>query len=135
MANGDVQSQISNGYLQKFDRPLSVSAIDKLSQFSFLQELGFNGQLGYMKDNFHGLREFNDQMTKYSTHPILLAAWNVIKTIAPKNPFIAVKLFVSSSMGNVGNLFKGIQGFDKVFSLSPTELSDPSKIATKTQNV
>ena len=135
MANGQVQDQITNSYLQTFDRPLSVSAIDKLTQFPFLQELGFNGQLGHLKDNFHGLREFNYQMTQYSTHPILQAAWNVIKSIAPKNPFIAGKLFFSSSMGSVGNLFKGLQGFNKVFSLSPDELQDPTKIAVKATNV
>lgn len=135
MANGQVQDQISNSYLQTFDRPLSVSAVDKLRQFPFLQELGYNGQLGHLKDNFHGLKEFNVQMDMYSQHPLLKAAWTIIKYIAPKNPFITAKLFISSTMGSVGNLFQGLQGFDKVFSLSPDELKDPTQIAAKALNV
>jgi hypothetical protein len=132
MPNGTIHDDIANDYLQQFDKSIGVSAMKKLRKFPFLQELGFNGQLKHMKETFHGLKEFNVHMDKYSnSHPILKAAWALIKYLAPKNPFVALLLTNFGGMGTVGKLFQSIPGFGKVFAANPDDLLDPKKLADK----
>jgi hypothetical protein len=136
MSAGQIHDQIADDYLKQFDKELSVSAMRKLKSFPMLQELGFNGQLSHMKETFHGLKEFNVHMNMYSqTHHILRIAWQIIKSIAPKNPFVELKMFISGSLGKVGKLFKSIHNFDKVFSLNSDEVLDPNKIKKKVTSV
>lgn len=136
MANGTVQDDIAKDVLREFDRPLDISAMKKLKQFPMLQELGFNGQLGFNKETFHGLQEFNIHMDMYSsTNLILKAAWTVIKSLAPKNPFVELKLFASGTLGKVGTLFKSVHNFDQVFSVNANGILDPNKIEDKINNV
>ncbi len=136
MSKGQIQDQIADEYLKQFERPLSISAMKKLKEFPMLQELGYNGQLGHLKETFHGLKEFNKHMDMYSTtHPILKIAWKVIKSLAPKNPIVELLLFTSKSMGKIGTLFKSIHNFDKVFSVNTDEILDPDKLKQKISNV
>lgn len=131
-----VHDDIADKYLEQFDQPLSISAMKKLRQFPMLQELGYNGQLSHMKEAFHGLKEFNVHMDMYSaTNIILTIAWKVIKSLAPKNPFLELKLFVGGALGKVGLLFKSIHNFDKVFSVNTDDVLDPDKLAKKISNV
>lgn len=135
MANGDVQNQIASGYLTQFNRPLAVSAVLKLQSWSTLQNLGYNGQLSYLKSDFHGLQDFKTQMSLYSSsHIILTVAWNLIKSFVLNNLSIVLKMFVDPVMGQVGSLFRSIANFGQVFSASPSELMDPSGLATKSQS-
>src|SRR5271156_5564615 len=55
MANGQVYTSVTDSYLQSFNRSIGVSGQQKLQSFPQLQQLGYNGQLGYMKSDFHGL--------------------------------------------------------------------------------
>ena len=130
MANGEVHDDVADQYLSQFDRTIGVSAMQKIRKFSFLQELGFNGQLAFMKETFYGLREFNQQIGGMysSTHQVLQDAWATIRGIAPKNPQVESQLFTSSVLGKVGKLFRSIHGFNKAFAASPEELKDPGKI-------
>jgi hypothetical protein len=132
MSSGKIHETIASEYTEKFGRPLSVSVMNKLKKFPMLQELGYNGQLGFQKKDFHGLKEFNVHMEKYSnTNPLLKAAWKAIKMLAPKNPYLELKLFLGGALGKVGLLFKSIHNFDKVFSINANEVLDPDKIAKK----
>lgn len=127
MANGSVQDLAASDYLDKFSRPLSVSAMSKLRQFGFLQELGYNGQLDSMKKDFHGLKEFNTHMDMYSnTNGILKIAWAIIKNLVPKNLFIEALILPLGQLGRVGKLFLQIPTFGQVFGASPDQLSPPS---------
>lgn len=127
MANGDVQQQVSAQYLQQFNLPLGVSGMQKLSEFPALQQLGYAGQLGSMKNDFHGLADFNQQMSKYSSaNGILEAAWSLISSIAPNNINIARELYTAPGLGTVGQAFQSIEGFAQVFALTPSDLSSPS---------
>lgn len=131
--NGDVQSQVSNQYLQVFNLPIGVSGMQKLQQFPALQELGYAGQLASLKNDFHGLVDFNQQMAKYSSVSGLLGiAWSLIKYISPNNPNIARLLFTAPGLGTVGQLFQTIHGFGQVFALTPDDLKTPSTVNAKT---
>jgi hypothetical protein len=127
-----ISDDLASSYLNSLNRPISVSVMNKLGQFPMYQELGYNGQLGFLKQDFHGLQEWYTHMGMYSSvHAILLSAWAVIKALAPKNPFIALKLFVSSSMGTVGNAFRQIAGFSKIFAATIQDAKSPSGLVKK----
>lgn len=133
MANGDIQQTVSAQYLQTFNLPIGVSGMQKLSEFSALQQLGYNGHLGFIKADFHGLTDFKEQMSKYSSaHPILLAAWALIVSIVPNNINIVRKLITAPGLGTVGKLFQAIEGFAQVFALSPSDLSTASAVTSAT---
>jgi len=123
----DVQDKMAADLGQNFDRPINVSVIEKTKKFSFLQELGFHGQLGFAKKMFHGLDDFDQQMTTYSgTIYILGAALASIKALIPLNMMVAKNLTVSRALGTVGNAFSKMVGFDQVFAVSPDELKTDS---------
>jgi hypothetical protein len=124
-----VQSNISAGYLSAFGTPLSVSVTSKISQWPFLQQLGFNGSLSSQSQTFHGLSDFNTQITAYSsTSGLLSAAFAVIKKIVLKNSKVLSLMFNSPVLGQVGNLFKQLSNFGQVFSIPPAQLKVPSSI-------
>lgn len=136
MANGQIHEGIASDVLQQFNMPLSVSSMTKLQQFPMLQQLSFNGQLSSMNDTFHGVKDFTLQMDLYSSyHPILTAAWKLIKGLAPKNPSVTSLLFQDKALGKVGSLFKSIHGFGQVFGINPNPLPDISSLSNKVSKV
>lgn len=132
MANGDVQSQVSTQYLKAFSLPIGVSGMQKLQQFPALQQLGYAGQLASIKNDFHGLVDFNLQMSQYSSvSGMLTVAWSLIKYIAPNNANVGRLLFTAPGLGSVGQLFQTIQSFGQVFALTPNDLTSPTKVSAK----
>lgn len=132
MANGDIHDNIADSYLQQFDRSIGISGMQKLSQFPALQQLGYNGQLGSMKNDFHGLKDFKSQLTKYSSCSFTLrTAWSLISAIVPNNISVQQLLISSPGLGTVGKMFSSIHNFGQVFSLSPKDLTSPSAVASK----
>lgn len=132
MADGTIHNQISDQYLQQFNRSIGVSGMQKLQSFPELQLLGYNGQLSFMKNDFHGLQDFKTQLSTYSSvSATLRAAWSLIKYIVPNNMSIQNLLFSSPGLGVVGKAFQSIHGFGQVFSLSPNDLTSPSAVSTK----
>lgn len=129
-----VQTNIAAGYLSSFESPLGVSVMSKLTQWPFLQQLGFAGSLTYLNQNFHGLGDFNTELSEYSsTSAILEAAWSVIKQIAPKNPQVTALMFTSSTLGQVGNQFQSLTGFGQAFAITPDQLKQPTNIGSLVQ--
>lgn len=125
MANGDPQSNIAADVAASYDRPIAVSVINKLSKFPFLQQLGYNGQLNWLKQGFLGLQDFYDEMTIYSSSSQLLqAAWKLIKERVPQNLDVAKNLITDDSLGTVGNTFEQLVGFDQTFAVNPDQLTD-----------
>lgn len=132
MANGDVHDSVSDQYLQQFDRSVGVAGMQKLQEFPSLQKLGYHGQLGSMKNDFHGLTDFKTQMSKYSSvSKTLKIAWSLISAIVPNNISILRMLFTAPGLGTVGNAFKSIHGFGQVFALSAGDLKSPATVASK----
>jgi hypothetical protein len=135
MANGDPQSNIAADVAASYDRPIAVSVIDKLSKFPFLQQLGYNGQLDWLKQGFLGLQDFYDEMTIYSSSSQLLqAAWKLIKERVPQNLDVAKNLITDDSLGTVGNAFEQLVGFDQTFAVNPDQLTDSTGDAVVASN-
>jgi hypothetical protein len=127
-----VQDNISSTYLSAFERPIGVSVQSKLMKWPFLQQMGFAGSLSHANSTFHGLKDFGTQMGTYSsTHPILTAAWKVIKQMVPTNPSVIAKMFISPVLGQVGNEFQSLAGFGEAFAVSPDQLNSPSAISSQ----
>ena len=130
--SSSVQTNLSAGYLSSFERPIGVSVMAKVTSWTFLQQLGFAGSLELQAEAFHGLSDFQNQMSRYSsTNGILKAAWSVIQMIVPNNPRVRALLYADPSLGSVGKQFQQLQNFGQVFALSPSELQQPSAIAAK----
>lgn len=124
MANLDPQNSIAATVSASYDKPIAVSVINKLDKFPFLQELGFNGQLGFLKEKFLGLDDFNDEMTLYSnSNTILKAAWNLIKLRVPLNLDLLKSLYQDPNLGTVGDAFRSLVGFGQVFAVNPDQLT------------
>jgi hypothetical protein len=125
MANGDPQADIAASVAASFDRPIAVSVINKLDKFPFLQQLGYNGQLSFMAKGFLGLQDFYDELNLYSSSSALLrAAWSLIKQRVPLNLDMQENMFQDPVLGQVGNAFQQIVGFDQVFAVDPDQLLD-----------
>ena len=127
-----VQTNIAAGYLSAFEGPIGVSVMSKLTQWPFLQQLGFAGTLDQSSSTFHGLKDFNLQMNMYSsTNGLLKIAWNVIKQFVLNNAEVLALEYHAPNLGKVGRIFQVLTSFGQVFALSPSELKSPGSIAAK----
>ena len=136
MANGDPQDNIAASVAASYDMPIAVSVIEKLSKFPFLQQLGYNGQLNWLKGGFLGLQDFFDEMTTYSSAAdILQIAWQLIQPRVPLNLYVQKNLYTTDSMGTVGNAFQQLVGFQQTFAVNPDDLSDSTGSAVVANNL
>ena len=136
MANGDPQDNIAASVAAGYDMPIAVSVIEKLSKFPFLQQLGYNGQLNWLKGGFLGLQDFFDEMTTYSSAAdILQIAWQLIQPRVPLNLDVQKNLYTTDSMGTVGNAFQQLVGFQQTFAVNPDDLSDSTGSAVVANNL
>jgi len=136
MANGDPQDNIAASVAASYDMPIAVSVIEKLSKFPFLQQLGYNGQLNWLKGGFLGLQDFFDEMTTYSSAAdILQIAWQLIQKRVPLNLDVQKSLYTTDSMGTVGNAFQQLVGFQQTFAVNPDDLSDSTGSAVVANNL
>ena len=136
MANGDPQDNIAASVAASYDMPIAVSVIEKLSKFPFLQQLGYNGQLNWLKGGFLGLQDFFDEMTTYSSAAdILQIAWQLIQPRVPLNLDVQKSLYTTDSMGTVGNAFRQLVGFQQTFAVNPDDLSDSTGSAVVASNL
>ena len=136
MANGDPQDNIAASVAASYDMPIAVSVIEKLSKFTFLQQLGYNGQLNWLKGGFLGLQDFFDEMTTYSSAAdILQIAWQLIQPRVPLNLDVQKNLYTTDSMGTVGNAFQQLVGFQQTFAVNPDDLSDSTGSAVVANNL
>ena len=136
MANGDPQNNIAASVAASYDMPIAVSVIEKLAKFPFLQQLGYNGQLSWLRGGFLGLQDFFDEMTTYSSAAdILQAAWQLIQKRVPLNLDVQKSLYTTDSMGTVGNAFRQLVGFQQTFAVNPDDLSDSTGSAVVANNL
>jgi hypothetical protein len=136
MANGDPQDNIAASVAASYDMPIAVSVIEKLSKFPFLQQLGYNGQLNWLKGGFLGLQDFFDEMTTYSSAAdILQIAWQLIQPRVPLNLDVQKNLYTTDSMGTVGNAFQQLVGFQQTFAVNSDDLSDSTGSAVVANNL
>ena len=136
MANGDTQNNIAADTAASYDRPIAVSVINKLEKFPFMQELAYNGILGFLKQGFLGLQDFFEEMTVYSSVSTLLkAAWSLIVHRAPLNLDVERNLYTTESLGTVGLAFQRMIGYDQVFAVDPDDLQDATGSSVVSANL
>lgn len=131
-----VQDNIADDYLAQYNLNLGVSAVNKIDQFSYIQELTYNGILSFLTANFLGLQDWSDQIQTYSqTNAILKVAYTAIQTLVDNNSITSRNLVNIDGLGEVGSAFESIQGFSKVFTLSDSELQDPNSAEETASNI
>ena len=136
MANGDTQNNIAADTAASYDRPIAVSVINKLEKFPFMQELAYNGILGFLKQGFLGLQDFFEEMTVYSSVSTLLkAAWGLIVHRVPLNLDVERNLYTTESLGTVGLVFQQMVGYDQVFAVDPDDLQDATGSSVVSANL
>ena len=114
-----VQDQIAQDTMQQFHLPLSVSVIQKARDWPTRQKIAYEAIKSHLRDDFHSLEDFREQMELYSnTDKKLKLAWRVIKNLVPVNRKILKTLVTTSLLGKVGKFLLTIQGFDRVFAVS-----------------
>jgi hypothetical protein len=114
-----VQDQIAQDTMQQFHLPLSVSVIQKARDWPTRQKIAYEAIKGHLRDDFHGLEDFREQMEMYSSSNLILkTAWKLIKGLAPVNRKILKTLVTNSQLGQVGKFLLTLQGFDRVFAVS-----------------
>ena len=113
--------------LQQFDRPIGVTIIPAGQTWKDRQQVQYAALKGLLKEDFHGLADFNEQMEMYSRTnlPILYKAWMVVKPMVPLNRKILQSLVMNTRLGMfVGKLLSSILGFDATFVLPTSILED-----------
>jgi len=99
---------------------ISIPIVSKASQWRGQQQLQYASIINYIKNDFHGLSDFQTEMTIYSsTHPILAKAWSTISSMVPVNAQVSLQMYYDILMGPVGNAFLNMIGFGTVFAASP----------------
>jgi hypothetical protein len=131
-----IQDNISDAYLAQYNLDLGVSAVQKINSFAFIQQLTYNGILNSLVNNFLSLEDWQAQIAAYSAaYSPLTSSYTAIKKEVPLNELITEDSIVNiDGLGQVGNLFETIQCYNKVFTLSDDELTDPSTINQKSEN-
>ena len=56
------QDAIASDEMSQFDRPLSVSSMQKLQKWPMLQSLGFNGMKKDLTTEYHSIKDWFRQM-------------------------------------------------------------------------
>jgi hypothetical protein len=118
-----------------YNNPVAVAVIAKASTFPFLQELGYNGQLSWLQQNFLGLKDFSDEMTIYSANVPLIAPWASIKALVPLNLEVLKKIFISPTMGPVGDAFLTLLPLTQVFAVQAADLADATGASAVASNL
>ena len=113
---------------------VSIAVVSKASQWRGQQQLQYASIISYIKNDFHGLADFQDQMSTYSsTHPILVAAWNTVVGRVPMNAKVSLQTYYDPILGCVGNAYQTMLGFGSVFAASPvtSAVSNVAKTASQ----
>lgn len=119
----DTSSNLGD-YFSQFDRPIDVSAIDKLTKWPNLQSVGHDAQLKDLTSNFHGVVDAKVQFLKHTmANPRqLLRSWNAIMSLVLGNQEVAKLMTVDPVLGNVGKRVLSFPNMGAVFATSPGEL-------------
>ena len=123
-----VQNQLTSEVLQGFERPVSVVMINKAQDWQTRQRVAYESMKGLLKEDFLGLKDWNEQITLYSSaNPMYLRGpHSVIKPLLTRNRNVLMQLANHPQLGWVGRLLVSIYGFAKVF-VAPTEILNDSE--------
>lgn len=123
-----VQTQMAADTLNQFNVPLNISLISKANDWQTRQKAAYAAVVDYIRQDFHGLNDFKEQMQMYSTALGLIgtAAYKVIQPLIPFNRNVLETEVDDPEMGMVGKFLLTLLGFNQVFAMTPQTLQDPS---------
>jgi hypothetical protein len=127
MKTPSVQTLTATTALAQYLRPIGVSIIPDGQDWSSRQQIQYEAMKGLMKDDFHGLADFNEQMNLYSSTniQILKPAYTAMKPLIKINRNILQKLIYNPILGMwVGKLLMKVVGFEKAFTVPQDILED-----------
>jgi hypothetical protein len=121
-----VTDNIATLALAKYNRPVAVSIIPSGQTWRDRQIVQYNALLGLMKEDFHGLDDFKEQMGLYSSTSYLLKpGWMAIRPLVTLNRKLLMRLMLHPRLGMwVGRALLKVVGFDKAFALPAEILED-----------
>lgn len=117
--------------LAKYGRPVAVSIIPSGQKWKDRQIIQYNAMLGLMKEDFHGLDDWKEQMSLYSSTNmmVLRPAWTVIRPLVTLNRKLLAKVIINPRLGMwVGRMLSKVAGFEKTFALPTAILEDNSQL-------
>lgn len=112
----EVQNKLSTELVEQFNRPLSLSMITKGQDWRTRQVLDYEASKGFLKSDFLGLKDWEEQMKIFCQASVLLnGPLLAIKGLIPRNRNMLFSLRRLSGLGWVGGMLTKIHGFEKVF--------------------
>ena len=120
-------------YFKKFDTPIDVHGISKLTQWPMLQSLGHDANLKDLKNNFHGVKDAKIQFNKHAlaNWRVLAPSWAAIASMLLGNSEIAKLMTNDPVLGAVGKKVTQFPSFGAVFAVKPGQLKGSSLDAYK----
>lgn len=129
-----VQSDLAQQDLAQFNVSVGLNLQNKLEDWPSRQSIQYGSIKGLMLPDWHGLQDFDFQLSLYSsTHVLLEAAWQVIKTIVPNNPKILATLLTVPGFGRVGMQVLSLIGIRNVI-VTPQNILQNANQLTSTIN-
>lgn len=134
MKTPTVQDLTATSALAQYLRPVGVSILPAGRDWSSRQQIQYEAMKGLMKEDFHGLDDFNEQMNLFAaTNPMYLRpGYTAIKPMIPLNRKILMKLVFNPVLGLwVGRLLLKLVGFEKAFTVPTEILEDNAALKTR----
>jgi hypothetical protein len=124
MAN-TVQVSLASGILDQFHVSIGLNLQSKQQDWQGRQQTQYGAMKGLTNKDFHGLSDFNNEMSAYSaTNGILRAAWQVIKSLVPNNPSVTATLVNIPGFGQVGQQVLSLVGASNILIAPQDILTD-----------
>src|SRR5580692_7336309 len=121
MAN-TVQVSLASGILDQFHVSIGLNLQSKQQDWQGRQQTQYGAMKGLTNKDFHGLSDFNNEMSAYSaTNGILRAAWQVIKSLVPNNPSVTATLVNIPGFGQVGQQVLSLVGASNIL-IAPQDI-------------
>lgn len=116
-----VQTSLAIGTVNQFGVPLSVSLVCKSQDWQTRQKISYQSIIDNIRQDFHGLADFKQQMTMYSNALGTSGkiAWQVIQALVPNNAKVLSEELEVAGMGLVGAFLLSIPGFGQVLGIVP----------------
>jgi hypothetical protein len=134
--SSSVQNQLAGSVLDQFHVSIGLNLQNKLQDWPGRQQIQYDSMKGLMNKDWHGLQDFNDEMTMYSaTHWILELAWSVIRNIVPNNPNILATLLQIPGFGQVGQSILSLVGIQNIIVAPQSILQNPTQLSSTIQSL
>lgn len=128
-AGSTVQATLAQQDLSQFNVRIGLNLQNKLQDWPGRQQIQYGAVKGLATKDFHGLQDFNFQLSLYSsTHALLESAWKIIKSIVPNNPKLLATLLTIPGFGQVGMQVLSLVGIQNIVVAPQSILQNSSQL-------